>query len=198
VADRDASSTAAAGAATDAFGRAVLDPTKNVLDLVDAAIRRQDDLREAEAKHLRELLTLRAEHDRDLRMLESSRIDAIRAVDVGAVQRAAETQATAAATLAAASAQQAETLRTQVATTATQAQQQLTAALDPIQKDIADLRRAQYEAQGVKSNVVESTGSHRSQTTVTVALVAIAVAFLSSTFLGLLSIAVAVTLHFVK
>jgi hypothetical protein len=29
----------------------VIDPTKNVLDLVEAAIRRQDDLREAEAKY---------------------------------------------------------------------------------------------------------------------------------------------------
>lgn len=38
------------GIAVDAKGGAVIDPTKNVLDLVEAAIRRQDDLRTAEAK----------------------------------------------------------------------------------------------------------------------------------------------------
>lgn len=38
------------GVAVDARGGAVIDPTKNVLDLVEAAIRRQDDLRAAEAK----------------------------------------------------------------------------------------------------------------------------------------------------
>lgn len=35
----------------DAFGKPIIDPTKNVLDLVEAAIRRQDDLR-AEAVKL--------------------------------------------------------------------------------------------------------------------------------------------------
>jgi hypothetical protein len=38
------------GLAVDRFGGPVVDPTKNVLDLVQAAIRRQDDLRDAEAK----------------------------------------------------------------------------------------------------------------------------------------------------
>jgi hypothetical protein len=32
----------------------------------------------------------------------------------------------------------------------------LAGALEPIQKDIADLRKAQYEAQGVKTNVGET------------------------------------------
>ena len=32
----------------------------------------------------------------------------------------------------------------------------LSAALEPIRKDIADLRRAQYEAQGQKTQVVET------------------------------------------
>lgn len=38
------------GVAVDARGGQVVDPTKNVLDLVEAAIRRQDDLRAAEAR----------------------------------------------------------------------------------------------------------------------------------------------------
>jgi|SRR5580704_10168254 hypothetical protein len=145
-----------AGAATDSFGRAVLDPTANVLDLVAAAITRQDDLREAEAQRVNELATLRAFYEGELRKAESARIDAIRAVDTGAVSRAAEVSATQASTLAAQVATSAETLRTQVAAAATAASVALSAALEPIQKDIADLRRVQYEQQGQKAGAVET------------------------------------------
>lgn len=144
------------GLGVDAQGSPVIDPTKNVLDLVSAAIQRQDDLRESDRRHFRELAGLRADYDEKLRRAETARIDAIRAVDVGAVNRAAEVSAQQATTLAAQVATSAETLRTQVAAAASQAQAQLAAALEPIQKDIADLRRAQYEAQGVKANVGDS------------------------------------------
>jgi hypothetical protein len=144
------------GAGVDSEGRPVLDPTKNVLDLVEASIKRQDDLREMEGKHLREILNIRAEFARELREAESARLDAIRAVDVGAVNRAAEVSATQAATLATQVATSAETLRTQVAAAATAAATALAAALEPIQKDIQDLRRAQYEVQGAKANVGET------------------------------------------
>jgi CHAT domain-containing protein len=132
-------------------GTQSVDPTKNVLREVDQAIRRQDDLRELDAAHLREMVALRADYDEKLRRAETARIDAIRAVDVGAVNRAAEVSAQQATTLAVQVAQSAETLRTQVAAAATAATVALAAALEPIQKDIADLRRAQYEAQGVKT-----------------------------------------------
>jgi len=42
------SSTQPPGPGVDSEGRAVIDPTRNVLDLVAAANRRQDDLRTAE------------------------------------------------------------------------------------------------------------------------------------------------------
>ena len=144
------------GPGVDRHGTPVVDPTRNVLDLVAAAIERQDDLRELEAKHLRELADLRALYDAKLREAETARIDAIRAVDVGAVNRAAEVSATQAQTLATQVTVSAETLRTQVAAAATAASTALSAALEPIQKDIADLRRAQYEAQGQKTQVVET------------------------------------------
>lgn len=144
------------GLGVDSTGGPVIDPTQNVLDLVKAAIQRQDDLRAAESRHTREIAMLRAEYDEKLRKAETARIDAIRAVDVGAVNRAAEVSAQQATTLAVQVAQSAETLRTQVAAAATAATVALAAALEPIQKDIADLRRAQYEAQGVKSNVGET------------------------------------------
>ncbi len=159
------------GKGVDATGQPVIDPTKNVLDLVAAAVERLDDLRDMESKHreivsqlvaenLAKIADLRAEYGEKLRDAESKRIDAIRAVDIGAVQRAAEVSAAQAQTLANQVAQSAETLRTQVAAAATASAVALGAALDPIQKDIADLRRAQYEAQGQKINVTEARGSN--------------------------------------
>lgn len=121
------------------------DPTKNVESLVEAAMRRQDDLREMESAHVREMMALRADYDEKLRRAETERIDAIRAVDVGAVNRAAEVQDTRASALAA-----------QVATTADAFRASLAAALAPIQGSIEDLRRAQYETQGQKQQVVET------------------------------------------
>lgn len=133
------------GPGVDSTGQPVIDPTRNVLDLVAAAIQRQDDLRESQAAGLRREVTLRAEYDEKLRKAESARIDAIRAVDVGAVQRAAEV-----------STQQATTLAAQVALSAEAVRTTLAAAMEPIQKDIADLRRAQYEAQGSRGQVGET------------------------------------------
>jgi len=144
------------GSAGDPIGQRVGDPTRNVLSLVRSAIQRQDDLREAAERHVRDMSTLRAVYDTKLREAETARIDAIRAVDVGAVNRAAEVSAQAAATLATQVAVSAETLRTQVAAAAAAATTALAAALEPIQKDIADLRRAQYEAQGVKAQTGET------------------------------------------
>ena len=141
-----------AGPAVDRSGAPVIDPTDNVLALVTAAVQRLDDLRAAEerynaseVRHLADMSGIREAHARELRIIESERINAIRAVDVGAVQRAAEVAAA-----------QADAIRNQLAVTATAAQTSLAAALDPIQKDIADLRRAQYEAQGQKINVTEN------------------------------------------
>lgn len=173
----DPYATPAAAAATDARGNAVPDPTANVLALVAAAIRRQDDLRESEARHTADMSELRAKHAEDLRHAETQRIDAIRAVDVAAVQQASQVSATQASTLAAQVATSAETLRTQVAAAATAATVALAAALEPIQKDIADLRRAQYEAQGQKTQVIDTRSTTaQNQTAVGLVLSAIIVA----------------------
>jgi hypothetical protein len=149
-------STAQPGPATDKDGRPTLDPTRNVLDLVDAAIQRQDDLREMQAEYQRRFAELRETHSRELREKEAERIDAIRLVDVSAVARAAEVSAAQATALAAQVAASAEAMRSQVASSASAASEALARSLDPIQKDIADLRRAQYEQQGQKSQVEDS------------------------------------------
>jgi hypothetical protein len=155
----DSAGQPAPGPGVDAQGRAVIDPTENVKALTEAAVARLDDIADLRAKYTEKIEDLRAAHstelrvaDEKLRLAESARIDAIRAVDVGAVQRAAEVASA-----------QAEALRLQVQAAATAAQTSLTAALDPIQKDIADLRRAQYEAQGQKTQIVETraTGDYR-------------------------------------
>jgi len=159
------------GPGVDAHGNPVIDPTKNVMNLVEASVARLDDLRELDARHrieidrlvanhLAQIGQLRADYGEKLRIAETQRIDAIRAVDVGAVQRAAEVAAAQAGTLANQVAQSAETLRTQVAAAAQASAVALAAALDPIQKSIDDLRRAQYEAQGQKTQVVEARGAN--------------------------------------
>jgi hypothetical protein len=145
------------GPGVDRVGNPVDDPTKNVMDLVEAAIKRQDDLRAVEGQALRREVELRAEYDEKLRRAETERIDAIRAVDVGAVNRAAEVAATVAATLAAQLAATAEASRVQVAAAAQASVTSLAAALEPIQKDIRDLRDSQNAIRGGK----EQTGETR-------------------------------------
>jgi hypothetical protein len=163
-----------AGMPVDAYGGPTVDPTKNVLDLVEAANKRQDDLRHMEAEHTREVIQIRTEagaqrvesldkiegmranHQYELRVAEADRINAIRAVDVGAVQQAATVSATTATTLAAQVATSAETLRTQVAAAASAQTIALAAALEPVQRDIQQLRQAQYEAAGSKAQTSES------------------------------------------
>lgn len=171
--------TASPGPGVDRWGTPVVDPTKNVLDLVRAAIERQDNLREAESRHIRELATVRAEYDQQLRAAdqermamraayedklrtqESARIDAIRAVDVGAVTRAAEVSATQAATLATQQQASADALRGQVEQARIATADALAQALAPITKSIEDLRAAQYQQQGEKSSKVETSSTDR-------------------------------------
>jgi hypothetical protein len=158
----------APGPAVDARGRIVDDPTLNVIANLETAVKRLDDLREADNKfqdssidHVKELATLRAEYEDKLRLAESRRIDAIRAVDVAAVASSARDAAVVAATLATQVTTSADTLRNQVELTKTAAAGALTTALEPIQKDIADLRRVQYEQAGQKAGTSETVDSRR-------------------------------------
>jgi hypothetical protein len=164
---------------TDRNGTPPFDPSKNVLDLVGAAIERQDDLRAAESRHIRELASVRAEYDNmlrnydraeavtraayeeKLRTQETARIDAIRAVDVGAVSRAAEVSAAQASTLATQQQASADALRNQVEQARIATADALAQALAPITKSIEDLRAAQYQQQGEKSSKVETSSDSR-------------------------------------
>jgi len=135
------------GLPVDLNGLPARDPTKNVLDLVEAAIRRQDDLRAATEKQTRiqfeaaekindlrykqtqELATalatkladeakLRADFSERLAIAEAKRIDAIRAVDVNAVAVSSQRTTEQATALQTQTTQSAEVLRNQVARSA--------------------------------------------------------------------------------
>src|SRR5688500_1592872 len=136
------------GPSVDAQGDAVVDPTANVIGIVQAEARRQDQLRDAEARRVNEVTLLRAYYDGMLREAEAKRIDAIRAVDVAAAQRVAEDARATAATLAA-----------QVTSVAQAFENTLRTALDPMRTAIDDLRRTQYVDQGGKQQVVEQRGA---------------------------------------
>jgi hypothetical protein len=122
-----------------------IDPTKNVLDLVHAETKRQDDLRKMESKSLRRELKNFKKYSLALDKAESKRINAIRAVDVGAVavaNAAAENRAT--------------TLAGQVNAAKDAQVVALKSETDPIRKDIGDLRQSQWTIAGGHDQVTES------------------------------------------
>jgi hypothetical protein len=158
----------------------VIDPTKNVLDLVRAAIGRQDDLREAnlqlfkalldaleklttlrstyieklnkaETRRINEVVQLRSDYTEKLSRAESNRIDAIRAVDVNATAVGSARQADQASVLANQVAQSAETQRGLVATTAATIAAQFQQVTSSLTTRLTTLEQASYQAQGKQS-----------------------------------------------
>jgi hypothetical protein len=118
-------------------GQPVIDPTANVLALVEAAVKRLDDLRAAEVTRINDVMELRSYYDKKLNDAEAKRIDAIRAVDVAAVATASGEARAQANVLAGQVAATAETLRALVTATA--------AATDA---RIALLEKSQYQISG--------------------------------------------------
>ena len=148
---------------TDDQGRIIVDPTLNVIALHEAGMRRQDDLRNSENGRVLEhvdaearMADLRADHAKEMRRAETDRLDAIRGVDQASVRADAAATEIRATTLATQVALSAEAVRTQVAATAQAAQENLTRALDPIQKDIGELRQVQYTTAGSKAESTEA------------------------------------------
>jgi hypothetical protein len=152
---------ASPGPGVDRYGVPVYDPSNNVYALVRAAIERQDDLRVLATQHLRELTQLDREHAKEMRQAESERINAILAENAGNVQRAAEVQLAQQQALAAQVAASAETVRTQMTATAATVAETLRTTVAPMQARIEELSRAQYETQGQKQQVVETTSGSR-------------------------------------
>jgi len=143
----------------DASGGPVIDPTANVLDLVDAAVKRLDDLQAAEAtrqndlrtmteRHAAEILRITLSFQQQLRDAEAKRIDAIRLVDVNAVAVASDRAADQAAVLATQVQTSADALRSLVATSAAALATQQANANAEFSKRLAELERTKYEGAG--------------------------------------------------
>jgi len=141
------------------------DPTKNVLQLVEAAVKRIDDLQKAESRRLEdlriseikrvdELMALRCIYEDKLTVAEAKRIDAIRAVDVAAVSTATERATVQAQMLAAQVSTSAETLRALVASTAAAAATQQAQIQSALTERIAALEKSLYLGAG-KQEVVD-------------------------------------------
>jgi hypothetical protein len=139
-----------------------IDPTANVIALHEAGTKRVDDLRDAadklvEAKisHLREMITLNAAHakeirgiDKELRVTETDRVDAIRQVDQLHQSMAAKTQQEAILALERTTQASAETLRSMVENTAKSLAAQTAASMTTIDSRLAALEKQSYENTG--------------------------------------------------
>lgn len=138
------------------------DPTYNVLQLVNASVKRIDDISQLRYDGLlkemalnKEIMTLHVTYSEKLRsadeklsLAESKRIDAIRAVDVGAVAIASEKQTAQAAVLANQLTASADTLRNLVATTATTVNEQFKSVTNQLMEKISLLEKSQYVGMG--------------------------------------------------
>lgn len=139
------------------------DPSKNVKERLQDAVKRQDDLRRVEFRGIRNEVSLEVksvQHEikdfksfiKKINKAETKRINAIRAVDVGSVavaNAAAENRAT--------------TLAKQVTDTATAANVSLKAETDPIRKSIDDLRQSQWTIAGSTAEGREKTDTSRAK-----------------------------------
>jgi len=161
----------------------IIDPTANVLQLVEAAMTRQDDLRAAEARHRDALALLRSEmgHEirqiekqaqRDLAKAESGRIDALsqaesRRIDallsaqqqnVALASARAELTATALAERVDASA---KALAMSVETTAKTLTATVEAHVKALSDRIVPLEQARYQAAGSAEQRTEGRASNQ-------------------------------------
>jgi hypothetical protein len=132
------------GIAVDAKGGNVVDPTANVIALNQASDRRQDDLRaaheklmETELRHVKEMIILRAECAKELRLW-----------DVTSVKAESERAREALQTLAAHKASDWDKLRTDMNTTAQIVAKQTSEVVGQLNERIAALERSSYEGKG--------------------------------------------------
>lgn len=110
--------------------------------------RRLDELRSAESRRVDEQSRLRSEYGKELIDAEAKRIDAIRRVDVEAVQVASERATQQASVLASQVTASADTLRALVATTAQTFAQQQQLLQTQITERLSQLEKGSYQTSG--------------------------------------------------
>lgn len=116
----------------------LIDPTKNVLDLVQGEVRRIDDIAYLRDTNIKEILKIRDEHSKQLNDKESSRLDSIRQVDVLNQAAAAKSALDAIQALASTTTTNADNIRNALNSTASQMAKQTT--------DLASTIAAQTQA----------------------------------------------------
>jgi hypothetical protein len=155
-----------AGIGVDSSGGPVIDPTENVIALVEAESRRQDDLRVAakelndtKVDHQKEISDLRSQHQGVLGQLreehqekmanaESGRLNSIRQVDREEVAKTAVAANLAITTLAKQTTDLQTTLQKQVADTAVAVEQRQSAAYSDTNKRLSAVELALSEGKG--------------------------------------------------
>jgi hypothetical protein len=120
----------------------------DTVDNTNGSTKRLDEKIETLASRIDAELKLRSEHAVQLAKAESSRLDAIRSVDITAVAIANDRAVASAVVLAAQVASSAETLRTLVAQTAQTVAGQLASMSNAINDRIATLEKANYTNTG--------------------------------------------------
>jgi hypothetical protein len=155
-----ASQTSGAGLGVDKHGGPVIDPTENVLALVQAANERQDDLRDLTKEmfdnkhiHTRALVQMQSDYQRQLDIAESRRLDAIRQVDREDVTKSATQALTAIQALAQETRTTAETLRAQNAAMMAARDAQASAMFGEITKRLSALELQISEGKGKQAVV---------------------------------------------
>ncbi len=147
------------------------DPTQNVKDIVKATVESIEKLRStdlinfnalrdadqklvaAELKRVNDLMELQQVHNKELKIAEANRIDAIRAVDVNAVAIANERAGAQATVLANQVLASAEALRSQLSQTAAVFKQQLDQTTQQLSDRISVVERFQYEGKGSAGSI---------------------------------------------
>jgi hypothetical protein len=143
------------GIGVDATGGQVIDPTANVIALVEANAKAAAALRDSDAKyqdtvvaHLKEISVLRAEHIKETRQFDSDRYDKIRSVDMANAEATASQILQAVNTNALMQERTAQTLRDQVASTAIAAESRQMAFAADMTKRLSAVELSMSEGRG--------------------------------------------------
>jgi hypothetical protein len=147
-----------AGLGVDASGEPVIDPTKNVIALTEAANKRQDDLRrltrelyDRDIAHLKEIVGLHSHYQDRVSQAEQGRIDSIRQVDREEVKQMRLEAQSAIKALADTTLTMADTLRNQNQATATTLAKSQQDQWSEMNKRLSALELGSSEGRGQKT-----------------------------------------------
>lgn len=162
----DQKAMSSVGMAVDSAGNVAYDPSANVQALNEASSKRQDDLRRVErelvaekTKRIEDIAALQARHNeettarieahiKEIRALDSDRLEKVRQVDQLNAAQMAQQLLAAVQTLATTSQATAETLRNQVSATAAAVAAQNERVVNPIIERLSVLERSSYKGEG--------------------------------------------------